>query len=136
MNIKKIISVALCTTMLASLVACSPKDFFSKLLTGKGGSNNNANLMATADTVNKDAIFKETSRINLEGIEYFSRIAVSGDNVYIFAMNWEPKDGSYVDAEDPDAETAPKQPADTEDADPDSNIEVNNKKKCPKCCLK
>ena len=59
-------------------------------------------------------------------IEYFSRIAVSGDNVYIFAMNWEPKDGSYVDAEDPDAETAPKQPADTEDADPDSNIEVNN----------
>ena len=34
MNIKKIISVALCTTMLASLVACSPKDFFSKLLTG------------------------------------------------------------------------------------------------------
>ena len=122
MNIKKIISVALCTTMLASLVACSPKDFFSKLLTGKGGSNNNANLMATADTVNKDAIFKETSRINLEGIEYFSRIAVSGDNVYIFAMNWEPKDGSYVDAEDPDAETAPKQPADTEDVDPDADI--------------
>ena len=126
MNIKKIISVALCTTMLASLVACSPKDFFSKLLTGKGGSNNNANLMATADTVNKDAIFKETSRINLEGFEYFSRIAVSGDTVYAFTMNWEPVDGSYVDAEDPDVETTPKQPADTEDADPDSNIEVNN----------
>ena len=116
MNIKKVISVALCTTMLTSLVACSPKDFFSKILTGKGGSSNNANLMETAEVVNKDAVFRETSRIKLEGIDYYSRVAISGDNIYVFAMNWESKDGE-IEAPETETGTAPE--------DTEEEVEVN-----------
>ena len=66
MKIKKIISVALCTTMALSLVGCSfnPKNALNTLLHGNSQNNNNGpvtDIAANSDKINKDAVFKETS---------------------------------------------------------------------------
>lgn len=59
MKLKKFTAVALCATMVLSLTACtSPKDFFSKILTGNSGTTNNGtNAVAEATITNKDAVF-------------------------------------------------------------------------------
>ena len=60
MRLKKLMSVSLCMTMVLSLAGCTfnPKDTISNILNGKGDSTSNANIVASADKVNKDAVFK------------------------------------------------------------------------------
>ena len=72
MRLKKLMSVSLCMTMVFTLAGCTfnPKDAISNILSGKGQNNSNANIVASAEKVNKDAVFKEAKTFSLEGFEY------------------------------------------------------------------
>ncbi|MBP5528753.1 MAG: extracellular solute-binding protein [Lachnospiraceae bacterium] len=84
MRLKKLMSSALCMTMVLSLAGCtfSPKDTISNILNGKGQNSGNANIVASAEKVNKDAVFKESKTISLEGFNYIDRLKAANGKLY------------------------------------------------------
>ena len=84
MRLKKFMSVSLCMAMVLSLAGCTfnPKDAISNILNGKGQGGNNANIVASAEKVNKDAVFKESKTISLEGFEYIDGFKTANGKYY------------------------------------------------------
>lgn len=74
MNLKKLTALTLSATMILSLTACtSPKDLFSKILTGNGG-NKGGNALEEALVTNKDAVFTVDEEIVIGeggGFDYY-----------------------------------------------------------------
>ena len=85
MRLKKIMSVSLCMTMVLSLAGCTfnPKDAISNIINGKDGGSGNANVVASAEKVNKNAVFKEAKTIALEGFDYIDGIKTANGKFYI-----------------------------------------------------
>ena len=84
MRLKKLMSVSLCMTMVFTLAGCTfnPKDAISNILSGKGQNNSNANIVASAEKVNKDAVFKEAKTFSLEGFEYIDGFKTANGKYY------------------------------------------------------
>ena len=84
MRLKKLMSVSLCMTMVLTLAGCTfnPKDAISNILSGKGQNNSNANIVASAEKVNKDAVFKEAKTFSLEGFEYIDGFKTANGKYY------------------------------------------------------
>ena len=84
MRLKKIMSVSLCMTMVLSLVGCTfnPKDAISNIINGKDGGSGNANVVASAEKVNKNAVFREAKTIALEGFDYIEGIKTANGKYY------------------------------------------------------
>ena len=85
MRLKKLMSVSLCMTMVLSLAGCTfnPKDAISNIINGKDGGSGNANVVASAEKVNKNAVFKEAKTIALEGFDYIDGIKTANGKFYI-----------------------------------------------------
>ena len=125
MNKKRLISATLCSTMILSLVACNPKEAITNIISGNSNNGNNTtSQVAVSDKVNKDAVFKEVGRFNLEGYEYVDYLSAAGNKYYVAQMVYDypegffdgydgnpvlydseiPEDAEDVDAEDVDTE--------------------------------
>ncbi|MBR4413162.1 MAG: extracellular solute-binding protein [Lachnospiraceae bacterium] len=104
MRLKKLMSVSLCMTMVLTLAGCTfnPKDAISNILNGKGQNSSNANIIASAEKVNKDAVFKEVKSFSLEGFEYFDGFKTANGKYYAAQVIYEyPEvDGSYYPDDD------------------------------------
>lgn len=86
MKLKRFVSVAVCSAMALSLMACtSPKDIFSKILTGNGGSGggSNVNVLEESATLNKDAIFKENGSFDIDNMDYSSYMLSANGKMYV-----------------------------------------------------
>ena len=84
MRLKKLMSVSLCMTMVLTLAGCTfnPKDAISNILNGKGQNSGNANIIASAEKVNKNAVFKESKTFSLEGFEYIDGFKTANGKYY------------------------------------------------------
>ena len=104
MRLKKFISSALCMTMALTLAGCSfsPKDTISNILNGKGNNNSNANIVASAEKVNKNAVFKETNSFELEGFDYINGLKAANGKYYAAQVIYDYPDyeGEYPDFEE------------------------------------
>ena len=85
MKLKKFLASALSVTTILSLCACTfnPKDAVSNIINGKDGGSGNANIIQQAENVNKDAVFKEAERFNLEGFDYIDSLITANGKYYV-----------------------------------------------------
>ncbi|SDJ03981.1 ABC-type glycerol-3-phosphate transport system, substrate-binding protein [Lachnospiraceae bacterium G41] len=99
MRLKKLMSVSLCMTMVLSLAGCTfnPKDTISNILNGKGDSTSNANIVASADKVNKDAVFKEGKTIYFDGFDYIDGLKSANGKYYAARIKYGDYEGDYSD---------------------------------------
>ena len=135
MRLKKIMSVSLCMTMVLTLAGCSfnPKDAISNIINGKGDSNSNANIVASAEKVNKNAVFKEAKTIYLEGFDYIDGFKAANDKYYVARVKYDypdydgpvyPDDPVLYEVEETEDETPldvidESEPVDVESEGPD-----------------
>ena len=84
MRLKKLMSVSLCMAMVLSLAGCTfnPKDAISNILNGKGQNSGNANIVASAEKVNKEAVFREAKTFSIEGFEYIDGFKTANGKYY------------------------------------------------------
>jgi len=85
-------------TMVLTLAGCTfnPKDTISNIINGKGQDSSSANIVASAEKVNKDAVFKEAKTISLEGFDYVERMKVFNGKFYVAEVVYD-----YPEYEDP-----------------------------------
>lgn len=104
MRLKKFISSALCVTMTLTLAGCTlnPKDAISNILNGKGNNNSNANIVASAEKVNKNAVFKEAKLITIDGFDYIEGIKAANGKYYVAQVVYDYPE--WDGPEDPDGE--------------------------------
>ena len=96
MRLKKLMSVSLCMTMVLALAGCTnPKDAISNILNGKGQNNSNANIVASAEKVNKNAVFKEAKTFSLEGFDYIDGFKTANGKYYAAQVIYPEYDDSY-----------------------------------------
>ena len=101
MRLKKLMSVSLCMTMVLTLAGCTlnPKDAISNILNGKGQNNSNANIVASAEKVNKSAVFSESTSFELEGFNYIDGLKAANGKYYAAQVIYDYPDyeGEYPD---------------------------------------
>ena len=125
MKLKKFLASALSVTAVLSLCACTlnPKDVVSNIISGKDGGSGNANIVEQAEKVNKDAVFKEADKFELEGFQYIDSLITANGKYYVGEVIYDypeydgpvyPEDGEVILYEEPVDETE-EEPADDED---------------------
>ena len=102
MRLKKFMAVSLCATMVLTLAGCSfnPKDAISNILNGKGSNSGNANIVASAEKVNKNAVFRESKTIYLDGFEYIDGLKSANGKFYVAQVVYPEYDDSFYPDDD------------------------------------